>query len=145
MLWTIRQLLREAEKSAASDRHEVEGEMLTRMEQEGAAKTPLGSDMFVTQQSKTDYAYTRDGVERLREFLVDGGLVSEEEWNRVVSWTPRVDRRAVNKWLKLGDAVKALVDQATMGATGKPRLDGPDLKELQNKRPDVVAEAAGKL
>lgn len=145
-LWIMRLLLRGGEIESASSRHEIEAELHKRMEQQDATNIALGPDMVLARHVKSSYAYTPNGVNRLREFLVDGGLISEEEWNREVSWTPKVSRHGINKWLKLGDAVKALVDQATMGSTGvEHTLDGPKLEDIQKKRPDAVAEAAGKL
>lgn len=144
-LWAMRQLLRGSELSAQRDRHEVEGELSHRMLEDGATKLPIGSSMYVTASSSTDWEYEAEGVNRLRDFLVGGGLVTEEEWNLAVKWVPKVNGHAVRRWVQLGGAVQALVDQARSGASGKPSWKGPELEEMQRKLPEVVAEAAGRL
>lgn len=145
ILWAMRQLLRATEVSSAQDRHEIEGELQSRMYSAEASKTALGADMFLTISDRTSYEYNTEGVIRLRDFLVGGGLVSQEEWDRAVRWTPKVDGRVVRTWLQLGGAVEALVAAARTGTSGRSELKGPELQELQRKRPDIVAEAAGQL
>ena len=144
-LWAMRQLLRGSEVVAARDRHEIEAEMGTRMAGEDASTVALGAEMYLTQQDKTKYEWNAKGVQRLQEFLVGGNLVSQQEWDRAVSWTPKVNGTAVRKWRAFGGALKALVDQARLGTSGKSSWEGPTLEELQKKLPDVVAEASGKL
>ncbi len=143
-LWAMRQLLRATEKSSADDRHEIDIEIQKRMYAEEATKSALGSDMYLDMTDRTTWEYNTAGVKRLQEFLVPS-LVSLEEWDRNVRWNPKVDGRAVRKWMQLGGAVEALVHAARTGTSGRTDLKGPEMSELQNKRPDVLAEAGGLL
>lgn len=144
-LWCLRQILRGSEVEAASSRHEAESELERRLSGDGATKAGLAQDLFITLKPSVKHEYTASGVEGLKEFLVGGNLVSEEEWDQAVSWVPRVNGHAVNRWMKMGGHIKALIERARMGASGKPQWSGPSFAEMVAAFPEEIERVKARL
>jgi hypothetical protein len=134
-LWRWRQIAKEMETEGKEKRQGIETEFFRRFEETGGKSMPLGDGKFVTiTETRSGWAYEPGGVEALREHLVGGNIITEDDWLAAVSYTPHIDGHAVNRWLKIADPeIARLIDRARMGQTGRPQLAGPPLEEMEEK------------
>lgn len=136
-LWRLRETAREEEERARKARHAVEGELFRRFEDVSASRLSLGNEQYIDIMYPVGaWSYSAVGVARLKEFLVGRGLITEEEWSKGVSYTPKVDGNRIRGWRKLGAEVDELIDAARMGRTGRPQLKGPPLAEMGHDTPE---------
>jgi len=129
----MRQEAKAEEDRACTARREVDDELILRFNDAGATRLALGNGMHIDKIDSKTSAWSSFGVEALRQFLVGGGHITEEEWYLGVSYTPKVDGNRLKGWRKYGEEeVGQLIDGARISATGRPVLRGPSLEEMQH-------------
>jgi hypothetical protein len=105
--------------------NQVQIALSVRMEEREASliDTPEYSAKLVP--GTTRYEYDTQLLQMLRAY------VSEEKYDAVITFVPKVDKRKLNDLTKLGGEVKRLITEATKAIVGAPKV------EVVKKQPDT--------
>ena len=130
-LWRLRQESKKEEDRAAAMRRSVEEELFRRFDEQGATRLVLSNGGHVDLVTRnTGWAYDAKLLTDLGSYLLSRSLIREGDWNLTVQWVPKVDGNRIRGLRKLGQEVNDMINDARMGRTGRPGLDGPKLEEM---------------
>lgn len=128
-LWRMRQEAEDVEDKSRKARHLVEDELFSRFDESEATRIVLSSGHIdITYASPHWDAPT---LIQLGTELIERAMITEEAWGLVVSWVPKINGTRLKGLRKLGKDIEDRIDRCQIGATGRPQLKGPTLKEME--------------